>query len=253
MSEQNPFLVPATDSASAGRGFDPAGRTVDAGRPVEWLKRGWTLFLKNPGLWIAIAIIAMVIIVILSLVPLVGQLAVHFLTPILGAGLLVGCKSLSDGGELRIDHLFVGFKQNTGNLVLVGVYYLVGMVAIMVVTFLVGGGAAVTGGLMGHGAGAGVAFGGFLLAMLIMLVLMVPLVMAVWFAPALVIFHNVAPLSAMKASFAVCLRNMVPFLVYGVILFVLSVIAAIPLGLGFLVLLPVLIGAHYASYVDLFE
>jgi uncharacterized membrane protein len=77
--------------------------------------------------------------------------------------------------------------------------------------------------------------------------------MAVWFAPALVIFHDLAPLAAMKASFAVCLKNMLPFLVYGVILLVLCFVAAIPMFLGFLVLLPVLIGAHYASYVDLFE
>lgn len=252
MSEQNPFLVPAGEQAATG-GFDPAGRVVDGGRAIVWLQRGWALFLKNPGLWIAITVILMVIVAVLSVVPLVGQLAINFLAPILGAGLLLGCRSLSQGGELRIDHLFAGFKQNTGNLVMVGVFYLIGMAAVMVITFIVGGGAALTGGLMGHGAGAGIAFGGFFLAMLVMLVLMVPLVMAVWFAPALVVFHEIAPLAAMKTSFAVCLKNTVPFLVYGVIALVLGVIAAIPLFLGLLVLLPVLVGAHYASYVDLFE
>lgn len=252
MSEQNPFLVPAGEQAATG-GFDPAGRVVDAGRAIAWLQQGWGLFLKNPGLWIAITVILMVIVAVLGVVPLVGQLAINFLAPILGAGLLLGCRSLSQGGELRIDHLFAGFKQNTGNLVMVGVFYLIGMAAVMVITFLVGGGAALTGGLMGHGAGAGIAFGGFFLAMLVMLILMVPLVMAVWFAPALVVFHDIAPLAAMKTSFAVCLKNTVPFLVYGVIALVLGVIAAIPLFLGLLVLLPVLVGAHYASYVDLFE
>jgi uncharacterized membrane protein len=106
---------------------------------------------------------------------------------------------------------------------------------------------------MGHLAGAGVALGGLLLALLVGLVLTVPLAMAVWFAPALVVFRNVVPLDAMKSSFNVCLKNLVPFLVYGVILFVLAVVAAIPFGLGFLVLMPVLIGAQYASYVDLYE
>lgn len=252
MSEQNPFLVPA-DSASGGRSFDPNGRTVDAGRPVEWLKRGWALFLKNPGLWLAITVVLVVVAVVLSLVPLLGQLALNFLMPVVGAGLLVGCKSLSEGGELRFDHVFLGFKQSTSPLITVGILYLVGMACIMAVTFLVGGGAALTGAVVGNLAGAGMAAGGFLLAMLVMLLLMVPLVMAVWFAPALVIFHDLAPLAAMKTSFAVCLKNMLPFLVYGVILLVLCFVAAIPMFLGFLVLLPVLIGAHYASYVDLFE
>jgi uncharacterized membrane protein len=42
-------------------------------------------------------------------------------------------------------------------------------------------------------------------------------------------------------------------LVYGVIAMVLAIVASLPLGLGWLVLFPVLIGTHYTSYVDLFE
>lgn len=97
------------------------------------------------------------------------------------------------------------------------------------------------------------ALGGFFMAMLIMLALMVPLAMAVWFAPALVMFRNVAPLEAMKTSFFACLKNIVPFLVYGVILLVLSFIAMIPVGLGMLVLMPVMIGSVYISYAEIFE
>lgn len=93
----------------------------------------------------------------------------------------------------------------------------------------------------------------FFIAMLVMLALLVPLAMAVWFAPALVVFHNVAPLEAMKASFFACLKNFVPFLVYGVILLVLCVIAMIPFGLGMLVMVPVMMGSVYASYVEIFE
>ncbi|MBA3904416.1 MAG: hypothetical protein C0522_12225, partial [Rhodocyclaceae bacterium] len=148
---------------------------------------------------------------------------------------------------------FAGFRQNTGNLVMVGVFYLIGVAGVMAITFLVGGGAALTGGMMGRGPGVGMAIGGFFLAMLIMLALMVPLAMAIWFAPALVIFRNVAPLEAMKASFFACLKNIVPFLVYGVILFVLGIIAMIPFGLGLLVLVPVMMGSVYASYVEIFE
>ncbi len=249
MSEQNPFESPAV----VGGGFDANGRSVDVGRGIEWLKQGWDLFVKNPGIWIAIVVILLVICVVLSIIPIIGQLAVNFLMPVFVGGVMLGCRSLSEGGELRIDHLFAGFKQNTGNLVLVGVFYLIGVVVIVGFTFLIGGGAALTGGLMGRGAGIGMALGGFFLAMLVMLVLLIPLAMATWFAPALVVFHNVAPMAAMKASFFAVLKNIVPFLIYVVIVFVLSIIAAIPFGLGFLVLVPVLLGAHYASYVEIFE
>ncbi len=251
MSEQTP--IPAPSGAQSGGGFDPSGRAVQAGRGLEWIRLGWQLFVKNPGVWIAITVILLVILIVLGFIPLVGQLAANFLTPVLAGGMLIGCKSLQEGGELRIDHLFAGFKQNTGNLVMVGVFYLVGVAAIWIVGFAIGGGAAFTGAMMGRGPGMGMAVGGFFLGALVVLALMVPLAMAVWFAPALVVFRNVAPVEAMKASFAACLKNLAPFLVYGVIVFVLLVIAMIPFGLGLLVMLPVLIGSVYASYVEIFE
>lgn len=252
MYEQNSVIATAGGDSGGSR-FDPDGRAVGAGDGVEWLKQGWQLFLKNPGIWIAVTVIMLVITIALGIVPIVGQLAAQFLMPVFTGGLLLGCKSLSDGGELNIDHLFAGFKQNTGNLVMVGVFNLIGVAVIMLITFVIGGGAALTGGLMGRGAGVGMALGGILLAVLVMLLLMVPLYMALWFAPAMVIFHNVAPLEAMKASFAACLKNIAPFLVYGIVLVVLCIIAAIPLGLGFLVLIPVIIGSVYDSYKGIFE
>jgi uncharacterized membrane protein len=81
----------------------------------------------------------------------------------------------------------------------------------------------------------------------------VPLYMALWFAPALIVFHRMAPVDALKASFSACLKNMVPFLIYGVILLALCVVAAIPFGLGFLVLAPVVIASIYTGYRDIFS
>jgi len=251
MSEQNPFL--AKEGVQGGGDSAAAGRGVDAGRSIEWLKQGWRLFTNNPGVWIAITVILLVIFIILSFIPVIGQLAANFLMPVFAAGVLGGCRSLHDGGELRIDHLFAGFKQNTGSLILLGVFYLVGMVAIMAVIFVIGGGAAFSGAMMGRGPGVGMAIGGFFLAMLVGVALMVPLAMAMFFATPLVAFKGAAPLDAMKASFAACLRNILPLIVYGVIVFVASIVAMIPFGLGLLVLVPVLIGSMYTSYVEIFE
>jgi uncharacterized membrane protein len=251
MAEQNPFLVPGGGQGSGS--FEPSGRNVEVGRGLEWLKQGWQLFTKNPGIWIAIAVILMVILVVLSFVPVVGALAMNFLLPVFAGGILVGCKSLAEGGEFGIDTLFAGFKRNTSNLILVGVFYMIGAALVAGLVFMIGGGAAITGGMMGRGPGVGVAVGGFFVAMLVFLALMVPLAMAVWFAPALVVFRNAAPLEAMKVSFFACLKNIVPFIVYGVILFVLYVIAMIPFGLGMLIMVPVSMGSVYASYVEIFE
>ncbi len=230
-----------------------AARTVDAGRGVEWLKQGWELFLKNPGVWIAIAVIALVIFVVLGVIPLVGQLAANLLGPVLGAGMLLGCRALTQGEELKVDHLFAGFRQNTGNLVLLGVIALIATLVIGFVAAAIVGGGAISGAMIGQGTGIGVAAGGFVMGMLVFLALTVPLAMALWFAPALVIFRDAAPIDAVKASFDACLKNIVAFLVYGLLLFVLGVLAAIPLGLGFLLLLPVAAGSVHAAYMDIFE
>ena len=115
------------------------------------------------------------------------------------------------------------------------------------------GGGGVMGGLMtGNPVGIGLAFGSVALAMLLSLALSMPLFMAMWFAPALVFFNNMSPVEALKASFNACLKNTLPFLVYGLIVLVLAFFAALPIFLGFLVLLPVVSGSVYVSYRDIF-
>jgi hypothetical protein len=236
--------------------FDAAGRSVDIGRGVQWLAEGWELFVKAPGVWVAISAVFMVIIGLLSLVPVIGSVAEAFLTPVLTAGMLAGCRELQAGGTLRFDHLFLGFRGDaTGRLVTVGVFSLVGFTAILIVIVLVGGGAAVSGALIGgDGPQFGVAMmGAILLAAALSLALLVPLSMALWFAPALVMFGGLLPGPALKSSFSGCLKNVLPFTVYGVILFVLLIVAALPMLLGFLVLIPVTVGSIHAAYADIFE
>jgi len=80
----------------------------------------------------------------------------------------------------------------------------------------------------------------------------VPLLMAMWFAPALVYFNDMQPVAAMKARFNACLKNWLVMSIYGLMTLVLCFFAALPMGLGFLVLIPVMVGALYASYKDIF-
>ncbi len=232
--------------------FNGDCRTVAAGNAFEWLKQGWAIFVANPGIWIAMTLILLVIFVALSIVPLVGQLTAHLLTPVFGAGMLLACQKISKEEPIEIPDLFAGFKRNTGDLVVLGVLYMVGMLAIFAVVAVLGGGSVAGGMMMGRAAGYGMAMGGMLLAMLLALALSVPLFMAIWFAPALIVFNSMKPVPALKSSFNACMKNMLPFLVYGLITMVLCFFAALPIGLGFLVLAPVLAGSVYASYRDIF-
>jgi uncharacterized membrane protein len=95
-------------------------------------------------------------------------------------------------------------------------------------------------------------FGVVMLAGLLVMVLSIPVIMATWFAPALVYFHQMKPVDAMKASFAAGQKNWLPMSIFGIILMVAGFFAMLPLMLGFLLLLPIFCGAVYASYRDIF-
>ena len=239
----------------------PSSATVPSGRGSAWWREGWRLFTAAPGVWIAITVIFVVLMVMITIIPMLGTLATTILSPVFAGGVLIGCRALDRGGALTIGHLFACFSEKLSPLVIVGVLFLVGE---LVIVTLVAGGLLATIGigsmksiLSGDPMEAGWAmlatFGiGAVLALLVGLVLGLPLMMAYWYAPSLVVFRNDEPIVAMKASFHACLVNVMPMFVYSLVGLVLAIVATIPFGLGWLVLAPVFAASVYASYKDIF-
>lgn len=236
--------------------FSGEPRVAPPDSAFNWLRQGWAAFIANPGLWLAMTVLILVIFLGLQIVPLIGTLAANLLMPVITAGMLHAIKRLSEENTFEIGDLFAGFKRNTGPLIMIGVIYMAGWLVIgLLMMVLVGG--SITGGVIAGfggqpGIGAGIGLGGIFVASVLSLLLGAPLLMAIWFAPALVYFNDMAPIEAMKASFAANLKNWLVMLVFGLIVLVLCFFAALPMGLGFLVLMPVLYGALYASYRDIF-
>ena len=77
---------------------------------------------------------------------------------------------------------------------------------------------------------------------------MLPVFMMIMYSPLLVFFHDVPAYQAMKMSFTACLRNIMPFLLFGIVMLVIFFVVAIPFGLGFIVVFPLLYAASYVSY-----
>jgi hypothetical protein len=232
------------------------GRAVSAGEGMAWIGEGWRLFLRAPLMWILSMLVLFVIFIVLGFIPILGEIAAFFLKPILFAGYMVACHSLAAGGEFELEHLFAGFRERLGNLLILGLVLFVAFAAIFAVTL---GFIAVTVGLsmltkgtedMAMAIAASALY--IAIALLIMLALMIPLLMAYWFAPALIVLNGVAPWEALKASFGASLRNFVPFLVYGIVMTLLAIVAVIPFGLGLLVWVPVALASTYASYRAMF-
>jgi uncharacterized membrane protein len=228
------------------------GQGVAAGRGWDWIAAGWELFKRQAGMWIALVLVALVIFAVLAFIPVIGSIASIVLTPVFSAGVVIGCRAIEEGRPLEIGHLFAGFKVKLGPWATVGAIYLGAAIVIALVVGLLTG-ASIFGIAAGGGSAAvPVALMTLLLAALVMLALMLPVVMAVWFAAPLVVFHDKGAVEAMQESFTGCLRNVVPFLVYGVVMLALSLVATIPLGLGWLVLGPVLAASLYTSYKDIY-
>ncbi len=241
-------------------------RVVAAGRGWQWIVDGFALFRKTPAMWLALTILLFLIWVMSIILPLLGTLLFSLFTPVFFAGLMAGCRAVENGEALEIRHLFAGFKQQTAPLVTIGGVYLVGTVVVMGIVLLAAGGSMLPT-VLSKGAGVDIetlraAIRSLAIALVIGSAFYLPLIMLIWFAPLLVMFDGMAPVAAMKLSFAACFRNTIPFLVYGVVILGIWIILSLPAPLGvvgivlaFVLLLTsisVLICSIYASYKDVF-
>jgi uncharacterized membrane protein len=254
MSEQNPYSSAADNAEQGGTSAQLIGvKSVAAGRGLSWFGEGFELFKLAPWIWILIVVVFFVILAVLSAIPVVSILT-SLLTPVFVAGLILGCRDLDEGNELKVAHVFAGFQNRAGSLIGLGAINVILTILFVVIMF----------GIM-------FAMGNFdpvawetgqmtdqeemsmILAVLVMTLFMIPLLMLFWFAPTLIVLHDdVGIIEAMKLSFLGCIRNILPFLIYGLVGFILMILASIPFGLGWLVLGPVLFGTIYASYKDIF-
>lgn len=226
-------------------------------RGAAWLFEGFGYFKTNVPGWIGACILFFVVSIVLSLIPLVGSLAVNILMPVFMAGLILGCHAQHQGGEFTVNHLFAGFSNNTVQLVMLGLIYLLCVIAITVVAlimiFLTLGGLTFLEQLeSGNPELILQNIRAVVLVVLVAMALYLPILMAYWFAPALVVLHDVAPVDALVMSFKACLLNILPFTLYGIIGLVLSIIAIIPFGLGLLILGPMIVASVYIAYRDIF-
>lgn len=221
---------------------------LGARRGWNWIRGGYGLFEKSPVIWIALFLIYLLIGVLLSMVPIFGPIVLNLLAPVFMAGFMLGCRALENGEELEINHLFAGFRHNTSQLVTVGGLYLAGIIVIVGIFTLLAKGVSNPMEVVAEGEQKS----GIIIAGLVALAMMLPLVMAYWFAPVLVVLHDVRAVAAMKLSFVACLRNILPFVLYSLISMALMLLAILPLGLGLLVMIPTMTASLYASYQEIF-
>lgn len=264
-------IPPATTPAPRlDEGPAPTPRLLPAGEGAAWWGESWRIFCAAPLPWIGIFVVFVVISIALSYVPVVGHPVYVVLTPVFAGGVMLGCHALARGEPLTIGHLFEGFRgARFQPLLVLGLLSLAVMFAVAVFaagTIFLALGASGLGEIMRIldtanvagvdylAVGEAVAAAGpaILLVLLVAVTVALLVAMAYWFAPALVALNGEAPIAALSKSFAASWRNFAAFLLYSVIYIGLALAATIPLGLGWLVLGPMLAGSCYAGWRTIF-
>lgn len=242
----NPY-TPPTSSMEVAVDYDneliPPQR-LTAGAGWSWISDAWQIFKGNIGLWLLTGLVVLVIILVVNFIPVVnffvGALNVMFM-----AGVAYMAHLQVNDEPVSLSDLFIGFKHNTGQLILVFLLSLVAMIAVIIVLVIVG-------------VIFGLGFSSFMteqtsvllvaIAVLVAFAFFIPIYMTMWFSPILVLLHDKPAVDAMKISFEACLRNFIPFFIYGLIMMLLSIVALIPFGLGFFVIVPLVMITCYTGY-----
>ncbi len=233
--------------------FEARSRAVEFGNVFDWYRQGWAIFTVRPGRWLAMMIGALLTYLCLAQLPMVGWPVAHLLTPLLAAVFLLGCHDVASDAEPsnngRLTMLPISCFQS---LAVLGGLFLLGAMMIHRLLWLV------TSDTSSPSVPSGLVLDTFprlsdwMVIGVLGGLLSLPLLMAFWFAPALVVLNQIRPIAALHASFQACLKNVVALLVYGTILLALAFLALLPAGLGLLIFGPVLAGSVYAAYRDIF-
>ncbi len=223
-----------------------------AGRGAQWIKSAFQLFKQSPGGWILTMIVGFIIMMVTNFIPVLGSLFTLLTTYIWTAGILHGSREVDRGNKFKVGFLFAGFKLAFGKLM--GLSVIIGLIGFAIAILCMGTLYidVITGEKTADQLFVNQDAISIILPILIMMALYIPLMMFVWFAPALIIFHDMPIFKAMKESFNGCLKNIVPFLIYGIVALLLMIVAMIPVGLGLLIMVPVLYASMYTAYKDIY-
>ena len=256
-------------------------RHVSASRGLAWWRQGWRSFLRAPWAWVGLSVALLVGSMVLHMLPLGGAVAQWLAMPLFTLGAVFAsvlrrrwarARSITPEGlaaEADNDGAFgESSKQwgsRLGSLLLASLIVLLAM-GVLVLLLALGLAALFGVGLLrleaiGHMmeaspgavlAGLGMGAGALLAAGMLVLLVLFLCSVAFWFVGTLVALGGVAPWVAVQLSVRAALANLGALLVFSVLLIPFTILAMIPLGMGMLVLLPVISGASYASYDDVF-
>ena len=265
---------------------DIAFTRCEGRRGVAWLTESYAMFVRHRLAWIGLLLAYYVVLLMVDLLPLIGVLLAPIVKPVLSVGFLAAAWTQERGGRPALRMLLRGFGANLGALLPLGIVFVLGISIALGATALIDGGRLLN---MLYGAAPaadadptaaarhvqetlasprvqlGMLFGGLCA---------LPTILALWWAPALVVFQDANLATALGASLRAALANwraavryaggvfVMGAVVPSIVTFALALVVPPPLNatLAALLVLPYLAFfvatlhiADYVSYRDVFH
>jgi len=205
-----------------------------ARRGVAWLANAWALFARARLPWLYLLATYYVVMMAVDLVPLIGPLAVPVIKPAFAVGFLAAAWTQERGGKPRVADLFMGFRSNLRALLVLGAVFVAGITVAVLSTTLVDGGALIDAltspapathterEAWANTLNATLRDPRTQLAMLFAVLVALPTLAALWFAPGLVVFQDLPAFSALAHSLRAAAANWRPLVLYGLAVFLLG-------------------------------
>ena len=214
-----------------------------------WISKGWNTYKTSWLTWTLMMVIYFVCMVVLSVIPVIGPIGTAFINPIILGGMLVAAHNSRSGAAPQISDMFMAFSNPamrtplfTLGAISVGIHLISGLIA--------------GGSLLGASAidpsNPTALAGGFGLAVLVSIAISLVGAAALWFAVPLVAISAVAPVDAIKLSFSGTIKNVIPLIIFSIVLGILVFCGMLLFFVGLLITGPIAALAHYHCFSDIY-
>lgn len=194
-----------------------------------WIKEGFALFRRQPAEMATLFLSYMMLMLLIGVVPLLGQILPLVLIPVFSIAFMQGCANVESGVRVRPKLLATGFRSPAlRRLLMLGFLYLVMAALAVAASSLVDGGDFLS--VMAGRAPADpkvMQDSDMMSGMLVAALLYAPAAMAFWFAAPLVAWHDMGVGKAVFYSFFAVLRAGRAFLVYGLAWILVGVVVPV--------------------------
>ena len=208
-------------------------------RGFEWLTLSYRLFRAASVRWLSMVMLYWIVLIICRALPFIGGLAPFIVKPLFSVGFLAGAWRQERGEDPKPADLFQGFRSNLWALLPLGVFLVVGSGLAVAATALVDHGRLLgllfdppSADLDAEAAAKRVsdvfADPSVRAGMVFAALCTVPTILAMWWAPALVVFQDASMFTALRVSFKAALANWRPIARYCIsVFFFLSVLPSL--------------------------